>query len=350
MSSIKLGKRVIDNNSEPYIIAEVGVNHEGSFEQAVDLINLAKEGGADAVKYQSYKAETLASIDSPAYWDTEEEKTTSQFNLFKKYDKFNSNDYASLAKHCKKIDIDFVSTPFDEESVEYLDKLVPYYKIASADINNVPLIDAVMKTKKPIIVSTGYCEFSEVQSVYKKLESEIEEFAILHCVAKYPAEIENMNLSNLTLFKDSFSKARIGFSDHSKDVNIVPAVAYGAGARIFEKHFTLDNSLPGYDHKMSLNPQDFEKMCNTLRACELASGKTRLDTGTLDVENERKLSARRSVYYNQDVKSGSTLTEKHLIALRPGSGVSVSEWESIKGLVLKKTKKAGQRFEWNDVK
>ena len=329
---------MIFKSDDLFIIAEIGMNHNGDFDLAVKSIEAAANAGATAVKFQTFNTRNFLSADS---FDIEERL---------KYE-LDSEKLNKLREISSLNGVEFFSTPLDLQSVAELDHIgVNLFKIASADINNIPLIDAVMKTKKPIIVSTGYCEFSEIQCVYKKLESEIEEFAILHCVAKYPAEIENMNLSNLTLFKDKFSKARIGFSDHSKDVNIVPAVAYGAGARIFEKHFTLDNSLPGYDHKMSLNPKDFEKMCNTLRACELASGKTRLDTGTLDVENERKLSARRSVYYNKDVKSGSTLTEKHLIALRPGSGVSVSKWESIKGLVLTKTKKAGQRFEWNDVK
>lgn len=328
---------MVFKSNDIFIIAEIGMNHNGDFDLAVKSIEAAAKAGATAVKFQTFNTRNFLSAES---FDIEERA---------KYE-LNVEQLRKLSEISSLNGVEFFSTPLDLQSVADLNHIgVNLFKIASADINNVPLIDAVMETKKPIIVSTGYCEFWEIQSLYEKLVGKIEEVAILHCVAKYPADIEHMNLSNIALYKDRFTKAAIGFSDHSKDVTVVPAVAYGAGARIFEKHFTLDNSLHGYDHKMSLNPLDFEKMCNTLRACELTSGKTRLDTGTLDVENERKLSARRSIYYNQDVKNGSILTEKHLIALRPGNGVSVSEWNSIKGLTLKKTKKAGQRFEWDDV-
>ena len=322
---------------ELFIIAEIGMNHNGDFDLAVKSIEAAAGAGATAVKFQTFNTKDFLSADS---FDIEERK---RYEL--PIDQLNK--LRLVADECG---VEFFSTPLDLQSVEDLDNIgVKLFKIASADINNVPLIDAVMKTRKPVILSTGYCEFLEIESAYEKLKNSVDELAILHCVAKYPTDIEDINISNVSLFKDTFSEASIGFSDHSKDVNLIPSVAYGAGARIFEKHFTIDNALDGYDHKMSLNPVDFEAMCKTLRSCEIAYGKTRLDTGTIDVENERKLSARRSIYYSNDLEAGNILTENHLVALRPGNGVSVSEWHTIKGLKLSRSIKAGQRFDWTDV-
>ena len=147
---IKLGNRVITNNSRPYIIAEIGVNHENSLEKAKILVDQAKLGGADAVKFQSYTAEKLASKNSPAYWDTTKEKTLNQYQLFKKYDQFSYKEYEELSNYCKQINIDFSSTPFDEEAVDYLEELVPFYKVASSDITYIPLLKKIGSKNKPV--------------------------------------------------------------------------------------------------------------------------------------------------------------------------------------------------------
>ena len=153
MKNINLGGIKINDRSEPYIIAEIGVNHEGSFEQAKKLIDLAKEGGANAAKFQSYKADTLASKNSPAYWDLKKESTKSQHELFKKYDNFSANQYVELSRYCHSVGIEFLSTPFDDESIDFLDPLMPFYKIASPEITDLKLIDYVSKKKKPIIIN-----------------------------------------------------------------------------------------------------------------------------------------------------------------------------------------------------
>lgn len=322
---------------ELFIIAEIGMNHNGDFDLAVKSIEAAAGAGATAVKFQTFNTKDFLASES---FDIEERE---RYEL-------NPEQLIKLRAVADGCGVEFFSTPFDLKSVDDLNNIgVNLFKIASADINNIPLIDAVLKTKKPVILSTGYCEFPEIESAYEKLIKGVDELAILHCVAKYPTNIEDINISNITLYKDTFTKASIGFSDHSKDLTLIPSVAYGAGARIFEKHFTIDNALHGYDHKMSLNPVDFDIMCKSLRSCELAYGRTRLETGTIDVENERKLSARRSIYYSQDLAEDSLLTENHLVALRPGNGVSVSKWHSITGLRLSKPIKAGQRFDWTDV-
>ncbi len=162
-----LGSRTINEDSKPYIIAEIGVNHEGSLEKAKELINLAKEGGADAVKFQTYKAEKLASKNSPAYWDIKEEATKSQFKLFKKYDSFEKSDYLELYEHSKGANIDFLSTPFDLDSIDFLDELVPFFKVASADINNLPFLRKIASKTKPVVISTGASNIDEINFAIK---------------------------------------------------------------------------------------------------------------------------------------------------------------------------------------
>ena len=351
MSSIKLGKRVIDNNSDPYIIAEVGVNHEGSFEQAVDLINLAKEGGADAVKFQSYKAETLASIDSPAYWDTEEEKTTSQFNLFKKYDKFNSNDYASLAKHCKKIDIDFVSTPFDEESVEYLDKLVPYYKIASADINCIPLLRIVGNKKKPVIISTGCANIDEIKLAKKILQDAgAPNVIILHCILNYPTSVENANLSMITDLKKTFKDNIIGYSDHTRpdEGMITLSTAYLLGAVIIEKHFTNNKGLSGNDHYHSMDIDDLKVFRKSSYKIRQLKGSI-LTKRPIKEEEKSRVNARRSIFLKNNLKAGDIIKEEDITFLRPGFGITVDNWDKIIGKKINLDSKSGYMLKWSDI-
>ena len=164
---ITLGSRKINQDSLPYVIAEIGVNHEGSLELAKLLIKQAKEGGADAVKFQTYKAETLASKNSPSYWDLSKEKTTSQYKLFKKFDNFDEEDYFELYEYSMKLNIDFLSTPFDMKSIEFLDEIVPFFKIASADINNVPFLRKVASKSKPVILSTGASNKDEINNAIK---------------------------------------------------------------------------------------------------------------------------------------------------------------------------------------
>ncbi len=351
MNSIKLGKRVINENSEPYIIAEVGVNHEGSFEQAIELINLAKEGGADAVKFQSYKAETLTSTNSPAYWDTEKEKTTSQFNLFKKYDKFNFKEYELLAKHCKNIDIDFVSTPFDRDSVEYLDKIVPYYKIASADINCIPLLRLVGSKKKSVIISTGCSSIDEIKLAKKTLQDAgATNVIILHCILNYPTSIENANLSMITNLKETFKDNIIGYSDHTHpdEGMIALSTAYLLGALVIEKHFTNNKRLPGNDHYHSMDINDLKIFRKTSDHIRQLKGSIFTKQPIKDEEKSRT-NARRSIFINSNLSAGDTIKEEDITFLRPGFGITVDNWDKIVGKRINLNCKSGYMLKWSDI-
>ena len=207
MNSIKLGKKIIDENSKPYIIAEIGVNHECSLSQAKKLILKAKKGGANAAKFQTYKAELITSKNSPSYWDTSKEKTKSQYKLFKKNDQFNETEYVKLSKYCKSLNIDFASTPFDHKAVDMLDPLVSYFKISSSDITNYPLLKKVASKKKPILLSTGASSIEEIKNAIKLLyRYKCKDVVIMHCILSYPAKDENANLGMITDLKKNFPK------------------------------------------------------------------------------------------------------------------------------------------------
>ena len=322
---------------KPYIIAEIGMNHNGKMDLAVKSVQAAAEAGASAVKLQTFQTTKFLSADN---FDTKERQ---KYELsFEELEKLNS-----VAKKCN---LDFFSTPFDNESVAILSKLgVGLFKLASADINNIPLINEIKKASKPVIISTGYSNIQEIYTAYNMFKSSNCDLAILHCVAKYPTPTEHMNLENISLLKKLFPSQVIGLSDHSRDTTIIPAVAYGLGARIFEKHFTLDNSLPGYDHAMSLNPVDFKAMCKSLESAKMSMGEHRIASGPIDIEEERKTGARRSVFYSADLNPGTVLTESDIIALRPGNRVSVSHWDDIVGRTLKRGTQGGKPFDWDDV-
>jgi N-acetylneuraminate synthase len=220
----KLGSKTVKSNKQPYFIAEIGVNFENNFQRAKKIIKLAKEGGADAVKFQSYKAEKIACKNSPYYWDLKEVKVKSQYKLFKKFDKFGFKEFNLLKKYCDKLKIDFLSTPFDLEAVDYLDDLVPFYKVASADLTNYPLIKKICEKNKPIVLSTGASNQKEIYDVLKFIKKNNKKINVilLHCVLSYPTDNKDANLNLIKNFKKTFKNKIIGYSDHTlPDENMI---------------------------------------------------------------------------------------------------------------------------------
>ncbi len=200
---------------DPYIIAEIGVNHEGSLTKAKALIDLAADAGAHAAKFQTYKAATLAAKESPSYWDLEKEPTESQHELFKKYDSFGPDEYAELSGHCKDRSIDFLSTPFDLDAVDMLDPLMSYFKVASADITNLPLLRKVASKGKLVILSTGASSLAEIEFAISTLRAwGSSEVILLHCVLNYPTAEEDAQLGMIGVLKRTFPECLIGYSDH----------------------------------------------------------------------------------------------------------------------------------------
>ncbi len=310
-----------DKIIKPYIIAEAGVNHEGDIELAKRLIYEAKEGGADAIKFQTYKADKIASKNSPAYWDLTKEHTKSQFDLFKKYDVFWKKDYEQLKNYCDKVDIEFMSTPFDIESAAFLNDLMNVFKISSSDITNKPFIEHICKFNKPIILSTGASYIFEIEEAVQWIDKHNIPLAILHCILNYPTDDKNANLGMILDLKRKFPDKIIGYSDHTlpKDMKNLEIAAL-FGATIIEKHFTFDKSLPGNDHYHSMDKEDLKIFIKKLnRDFEIIGSFKKIP---LSSEEISRRNARRSLVAKRFIPKGKMIEFDDLTWKRPAFGIS----------------------------
>ncbi len=335
----------------PYIIAEIGVNHEGNLPLAKKLIELAKEGGAHAAKFQTYKADRIASKHSPAYWDLASESTESQFELFKKYDAFGEKEYRELAAHCEKVGIEFVSTPFDKDAVEFLDPLMPFFKIASADITNKPLLRQIASKGKPVILSTGAATLEEIDSAVQLLkENNCTHLSLLHCVLNYPTPDENANLRMIQNLSNRYPSNLIGYSDHTvptaEMTTLIASVLLGA--RVIEKHFTHDKSLPGNDHYHAMDVNDLENFCTRCAKLETLCGAG--DKSTLEKEESARQHARRSIVADTQIQEGEVILESMITYKRPGTGIPVADWDRVVGSTANCTIEHDQVFQWSMIK
>ena len=349
-SSIQLGSRRVDSDSTPYVIAEIGVNHEGSIELAKRLVELAKEGGADAAKFQTYKAETLASRNSPAYWDISKEPTLSQYELFKKYDAFGASEYETLADHCKKVGIEFISTPFDDGAVDMLNPLVPFFKVASADITNTPLLRRVARTGKPVVLSVGAATISEIDDALSTLTSAgANSIALLHCILNYPTSDENANLWMISDLATRYPECVIGYSDHTTPKSGLPSLlaAWLLGAVILEKHFTHDASLPGNDHYHAMTLDHMRSFqAEVDRVAPLLGARHK---HPLESEEIARKNARRSIVVSRNLDSGHRITEEDITYKRPGTGISPLSWDEVIGRVTRCALEADTVIQWSDL-
>lgn len=326
-----IARHRVGDSLNPYVIAEIGVNHAGSMDLARRLIDEAAEGGASAAKFQTYKAAKLASRDSPAYWDTTKEPTESQFALFSRLDSFGPEQYRELAGHCALRGIDFLSTPFDLDAVDLLEPLVPAFKVASADITNLPLLRKIGRTGKPVLLSTGASTLPEIEFAVQSLRaSGATQIALLHCVLNYPTAIDHARLGMIEVLRRTFPDCVIGYSDHVVPDRTISAleVASLLGASILEKHFTHDKALPGNDHYHAMDRDDLRRFLERLDLFRRLSATSDTD---MSREAAARLHARRSVVAARDIKAGEALTEENLIAKRPAHGISPIHWDAILG-------------------
>lgn len=305
-----------------YIIAEAGVNHNGSLTKAKKLVDVAKSAGADAVKFQTFSAENLATANSPkANYQLLNNKIETQYQMLKKLE-LTKEYHLILKKYCKKKKIEFLSSAFSLEDINFLNRLnLKIFKIPSGEINNRPYLEKIGKLNKKIILSTGMATVNEISNAIKLLTSsglKKKKISLLHCVSEYPANIENLNLRFIRFLEKKF-KLNIGFSDHSTSI-IVPSLAISAGARIIEKHITLSNSLNGPDHKSSLNPNNFRKMVLMVRNAEKALGLEKKKISKQ--ENQNKLIVRKSIVAKKNIKKNEILTYENITFKRPGNGIS----------------------------
>ena len=350
---IKIGNRIVNNKvfSKPYIIAEAGVNHEGDIDKAFLMIEQAKKAGADAIKFQAYKAEKLASKNSPYYWDISKEPTRSQYELFKKYDKFWKKEFEKLVNYARKKGIDFMSTPFDIESADFLEPLVPAYKVASADITNLPFIRYVARKKKPILLSTGASTISEIWRAIDVIKDERnEDIILLHCVLNYPTKYENANLGMISDMKRKFPDYVIGYSDHtlSDKVEDIFITAWLSGAMVIEKHFTFNKSLPGNDHYHSMDKDDLEKVVKKIDFIHLIIGN--MEKGYLNSEEISRRNARRSLVALKNIKKGEVIKADSITWKRPGIGVSPYLYEIVVGSIAMRDIKEDDIIKFGDFK
>ena len=347
---------IFPNN--PFLIAEIGVNYYdiakkeniSNIAAAKLMIKEAKVSGADAVKFQSYKADTIASVNSPAYWDQNEEPTDSQYELFKKFDSFGKEEYRELADYCKEIGIMFLSTPFDFDSIEYLDEFMDVYKISSSDLTNIPFIKAIAKKQKPIILSTGASTIDEVKLAIKTIEdAKNNEIGLMHCVLSYPTEYEDANLLMIKYLKDNFPEFDIGFSDHTRpDAQmLVLTTAYLYGANIIEKHYTLDKTLKGNDHYHAMDPNDIKVFKENINFIKRINGQ--YAKVPLACETESRKQARRSIVATQDIAIGEEIKEDMVTFKRPGTGISPRDIEKVIGKKVKIIIKEDDLIDFNSL-
>jgi N-acetylneuraminate synthase len=319
---------------KPFIIAEIGVNHEGSMKTAKRLIDEAKEGGAHAVKFQSYKAETIASKHSPAYWDLSQEPTESQFELFKKHDSFWKDEMQELKDYCDKLDIEFMSTPFDLESAEFLNGMMDVFKISSSDITNKPFIEYLCGFGKPIVLSTGASNLEEINDAVSWIDSFGVPLALLHCVLNYPTPDKNANLGMITALKKEFPSKIIGYSDHTlpKEMKVCEMAAM-LGSVIIEKHFTNDKSLPGNDHYHAMDKEDLKKFNKNIEKAFEILGSFKVEV--LVDEEKSRLNARRSLVAAKNIQKGDVINRTDLTFKRPAHGISPKYIDEVVGKIAK---------------
>lgn len=324
------------SGSGPYVIAEIGVNHEGDIALAERLIAEAARGGADCVKFQTYKASKLASKNSPYYWDLKSEPTESQFELFKKYDGFDAPEYERLARIAAEHGVDYCSTPFDLDAVKFLAPIMPFFKIASADLTNEPLLEACASYGKPVLLSTGASHLSEIEAAVRFLRSRlpVEKIGVMHCVLSYPTDYENAHVAAISHLAAVFPEHPIGYSDHTRPDPgmLVLTRAYSLGAIVLEKHFTHDKTLPGNDHYHAMDWQDCARFRTGIDLLHTVEGQALKQV--LPVEQKSRKNARRSLVAARPLTKGTTLAATDLAVKRPAFGLEPSALSWVVGKKL----------------
>ena len=314
------------------IIAEAGVNHNGDIELAKKLAYTAKEAGADVVKYQTANVDMLVTeFASMANYQEINTQIHKSQKSFLRGLQLSEDEFYILKEFCENIHIMFVSTPFDNLSIDFLSSFnMPFWKIPSGEITNYPYLVKIAKTKKKVILSTGMSNLDEVENAFSLLKkSGTEDISILHCTSQYPTPFEDVNLNVIPMLKEKFH-VTVGYSDHTMGIEI-PIAAVAMGARIIEKHFTLDRNMEGPDHKASLEPNELKKMVTSIRNIEMALGDG--EKKVSKSERENIIIARKSIVASKKIKKGEILTSENVTTKRPGSGINPMRWNEVIGTV-----------------
>lgn len=321
-------------NNHVIIIAEAGVNHNGDYELAKQLVVKAKEAGVDYVKFQTAKPELVISkfAEMAEYQKANTGKVESQLEMCKKIH-LKLEDYKPLKAFCEEVGVKFISTPFDLVSIDILEELdMDFWKVPSGEITNYPYLVKIAKTHRPVVMSTGMCEVDEVRDAVNVLLNNgltRDQISLLHCNTEYPTPFQDVNLSAMNNLARELGLS-VGYSDHTVGIE-VPIAAVAMGAKVIEKHFTLDHNMSGPDHKASLEPDELKKMVESIRNIEKAIG----DGKKHVTESERKniVIARKSIIAARDIKKGEILTEVNLTVKRPGNGINPMHWNEVLGKI-----------------
>ena len=350
MKEFRIGDRVISEQAPAYIIAEGGANHGCDVDVALRMVEEAAAAGADAIKFQTYKADTLTTRWAPRYWEDPEPSGT-QYAVFADWDDLNYDDYERLFAAARDAGIEWLTTPFDLEAVEWMAELgVAAYKIASADLTNWPLLRAAAEKGKPMLLSSGGSTLDELRASIEEVRRlGNHQIILLHCILCYPAPVEQMNLRSIPTLKQEFPDVIVGLSDHNiaDPCVTVPAAAVALGAKVVEKHFTLDTSTPGIDHQLAVDPPMLKTMIENIRNVEAALGSG--EVGVLACEDAARTYARRSIVAATDLLAGTVLGPEHLIMKRPGSGVPPTRIDAMLGRKLIRDVEEDQLVTWDDV-
>lgn len=339
---IYLGNKTISTDNPVYIIAEAGVNHNGNMELAKRLIDVAVAADVDAIKFQTFKTENVISRLAPkAQYQLENTNSNeSQFDMVKKLELSNDNFYV-LKDYCKLQGIQFLSSPFDEASVDLLERLnVEAFKIGSGEINNLPLLRYIAAKRKPIILSTGMSNLGEIEEALEVIKEC--DVILLHATSNYPTSVEDVNLLAMKTMETAFNKI-VGYSDHTQGFEVAIA-AVTLGAKVIEKHFTLDKNLAGPDHKASLDPTELKILVSLIRNVEkcLGNGVKR----AMQSEENTRLVARKSIVAKEGIKAGDVLTKEMLAIKRPGNGIPPKFLDQLIGATIKNNVAIDETIQW----
>lgn len=349
METINIDGKIIGKGRTPYFIAEIGSNHNGDMDLCKEMIDVAIACGADAVKFQSWTKSSLISrteyARNTAYSDKKKHFGSLEA-MVEKY-QFTSAQHGEIASYCRSVGITFLSSCFSNGEVDLLNSLdVPVFKIASMDINNLPLLEYVASKGKPVILSTGMASLGEIETAAATLRSSGSgPIALLHCVSIYPPEFETINLRNISTLEMAFD-VPVGFSDHTLGTAI-PIAAIASGACIIEKHFTLDKNLPGWDHAISADPIEMKKIVQEGKEVYLSLGSTIRAVSSDEIEKRNKF--RRSIVLKRDMKKGEIISRSDMDFKRPGTGISPAEIKYVIGRSLGRDLDSDIELKWSDI-
>ncbi|RLB70625.1 MAG: polysaccharide biosynthesis protein [Deltaproteobacteria bacterium] len=342
--------RAVGSGHEPYVIAEIGANHNGDMDLARDLMRAAHECGADAVKFQSWTPDSLVSNGeyerNQQYTDSPHKHFGSLREMVERY-YLREDQHFELKEYADQLGIDFCSTAFSPAEVDLLVRLeVPYLKLASMDINNLPLLRVMARTGKPLVVSTGMATVAEIETGIKTIEAEgNHSIVLLHCISIYPPEFGDIHLRNIGMLEQTFGYP-VGFSDHSLGTAI-PLAAVALGSCLIEKHFTLSHELPGWDHEISATPDELRTIVHEGRHIFQALGSCRRRVSP--AEEEKKKTFRRSLVLCRDLPTGHVLQAEDLLCKRPGTGIRPDELSYVIGRQLKTELRQDDLLSWSDL-